>query len=252
MNTPSNPPSGSLHHCDKSGVPDPYDTHRDWEINPGGDDLSYRFARVAIERVLYAVTHVQHELFGQSSEIARDNLPANQWDDFQRRAVLSCDLGVASQDMAIEVAAKVVNNIPAKRGTLERMLSVAMDDAGFCCEAAVDQFVADHIGRFDLEILAALPGFGVESVTLAGGRKLSDERRMSGGPRPVDPQEAEAGFAAELLVANMAQDRPTFFGVVLELPPDFPKDRLPPILSLDELQTRAFLGSFLDYHSEDT
>ena len=78
-------------------------------------------------------------------------------------------------------------------------------------------FVAEHIGRFDLEVLAGLPGFGVESLTLAGGRKLSDERRMSGGPRPAAPQDAESGSAAEPLVASMAQDfpteRPTFLGL---------------------------------------
>ena len=63
-------------------------------------------------------------------------------------------------------------------------------------------------------------------------------------------QEANSG---DPVVANLAQDPPEgmhFCGVVLQLPSDFSKDDLPPLLALDELQTRAFLGAFLGYHSK--
>jgi len=64
----------------------------------------------------------------------------------------------------------------------------------------------------------------------------------------------EANTEGEPLVANMAQDPPEgmhYCGVVLQLPPDFSKDDLPPLLSLDELQTRAFLGAFLGYQPSE-
>ena len=261
MNMPSNPPTGRVHQCDKPGVPDPYDSRLDWEMNPERDDLDHRFAMMAIGRILYAFNGIRVYLFDQAWEIAREYLPADKWPVFQKYGRLFSDLEAALQDSTCTVASSVVANLPDRRGTLEWMLKVAMYGAGFCCEETIDQFVSEQIGsdRYDL---AQLPGFDLDWLTLAGARKLHDQRtrrlRQSRG-LVEDPdlsesvqQETDPGSAGEPLVATMAQENvpgaPVM--VLLHLPPDFSRDLLPPVLSLNELETAAFLGGFLEYRPD--
>jgi len=55
-----------------------------------------------------------------------------------------------------------------------------------------------------------------------------------------------AAAAAGPVMASMAQvASDVSLTVTLSLPPDFPPDRLPSTLSLNYVQTRAFLGVFL-------
>jgi len=238
MHKESHPLIESIHVCDKSGVPNPYE----WEINPDVDQIVDRFAMTAIGRVLYALTQVREYCFGMAWDIAKEHLPSRQWVAFESYASIYTDLAITHQDASCKVASLVAHNVPERLGSLESMLAVAMAEAGFCCEVAADNFIADEVGKWDQAALARLPGFELERLTLAGARKYHEERKMPGGPTPV---------LSTVPVASMAQDDPiSIITVGLVLPPDFSPDRLPDRLDLNDAHTAAFLGLALGYGAE--
>lgn len=180
MTNPSNPPEERLHECDRLGLLPVYGR---WLEVESDDDLRTVIAHEARVRVMFAVNRLSFGLSLKTDAIAKENMPAEAFQEYRSHSGVLDDLRFAQLELVENVIARMMINAPVTLGTLEEMVCDALVRSDLCCDLAADELVSSRI----LDTMRELPEFQEEWATLEFARSsVSKKVHPFAGVWPVE------------------------------------------------------------------
>ena len=156
------------HGCHREGIADPVSNSSEWDLYET-DNLAVRLADNARHRILTPLVMVQMWMFHRTYTLAKKYMTEEQAQEFFNYWRWASDLQTEIEQRGSEIAALVVQNLPAKLTSLDEMLTEAMAESGFCCPTNIDAFILGHMPDYRIpEMGKTCPDFKPEWLSIEG------------------------------------------------------------------------------------
>ena len=156
------------HGCHREGIASPLNGGGDWDFVEN-ENAAYRIARNAVSRILEPPIMAQMWMNSKAYSLAQEYMTEEHAKEFNTYWRWATDLQGQLEQDTCEIAALVVQNLPAKLTSLNEMLDASMVESGFCCSANIDAFIQGHMpGYWIPEMEQTLPDFKPEWLSIEG------------------------------------------------------------------------------------